>query len=65
MRTGLAVALLGLATLLAGVGLVMLAWAAYDALSASAGPTAARAVVGGGALVIGGGLAWLALRTGR
>jgi ABC-type nitrate/sulfonate/bicarbonate transport system permease component len=65
MRTGMGLALVAAAVLLAVVGLGFCLWAAYQAMSAQMGATAAALLIGVFALLLAGLTAWIAIQITR
>lgn len=65
MRTGMGLAIIGVAALLMFVGLTMCLWGAYQALAAQLGPTNAAVLTGVIMLSLAGLMLWTAKRLTR
>ena len=65
MRTGMGLAILGVASLLVFVGLTLCLWVAYQALTAQLGPTNAALLTGVITLSLAGLMIWTAKRLTR
>jgi hypothetical protein len=65
MRTGIGFACLVVATLFLFIGLGLCLWGAYLGLTVSLGSAGAAALIGVVALVLAGGLVWIAIHLSR
>lgn len=65
VRTSLGIACLRAATMMLVLGLALCLWAIYQWLSSALGSAGAASLIGVAALVLSGGLIWLAMRLGR